>query len=142
MNFEIAKRLTFLRETNKLSQEELAEKLGAAPQAVSDWETAKSSPDAETLVKLAELYQISLDSLLLPNKSFESLSVKTKTEAVSNVFSGKVLKKRTWRKFPYPVWVAVLYLFAGFVLKLWHPGWMMFLTIPLYYSLVEMFLED
>lgn len=35
--------------------------------------------------------------------------------------------------FPYPCLVVILYLVMGFVLKLWHPGWIIFLTIPLYY---------
>ncbi|NHM13442.1 helix-turn-helix domain-containing protein [Xiamenia xianingshaonis] len=35
--------------------------------------------------------------------------------------------------FPYPVFVAILYLCLGFLFGLWHPGWLLFLTIPLYY---------
>lgn len=36
-------------------------------------------------------------------------------------------------RFPYPVFIAFVYLFIGFVFRWWHPGWMLFLTIPLYY---------
>ena len=36
-------------------------------------------------------------------------------------------------RFPYPVFIAFVYLFVGFVFSWWHPGWMLFLTIPLYY---------
>lgn len=35
--------------------------------------------------------------------------------------------------FPYPCLVVLLYLLMGFSLKLWHPGWIIFLTIPIYY---------
>lgn len=35
--------------------------------------------------------------------------------------------------FPYPCLVVLLYLLMGFFLKLWHPGWIIFLTIPIYY---------
>lgn len=35
--------------------------------------------------------------------------------------------------FPYPVFVAIAYLVLGFIFHQWHPGWMIFLTIPLYY---------
>ena len=35
--------------------------------------------------------------------------------------------------------VIIVYLFMGFVLHLWHPGWLVFLIIPLYYSLLPMF---
>ncbi len=33
----------------------------------------------------------------------------------------------------YPVFITGLYLFLGSVFHLWHPGWLLFFTIPLYY---------
>ena len=35
--------------------------------------------------------------------------------------------------FPYPIWVTAAYLVLGFAFGLWHPGWIIFLTIPLFY---------
>ena len=32
--------------------------------------------------------------------------------------------------------VTVAFLITGFLLDNWHPGWMLFLTIPLYYVLI------
>ena len=32
--------------------------------------------------------------------------------------------------------VTVAFLITGFLLDNWHPGWMLFLTIPLYYALI------
>lgn len=53
-------------------------------------------------------------------------------------FSGSKKKDgRFWMHFPYPILCAVAYLAMGFVWDLWHPGWLIFLTIPLYYPLVE-----
>ena len=34
----------------------------------------------------------------------------------------------------YALIVTMVYLLTGFLLDNWHPGWMLFLTIPLYYS--------
>ena len=34
---------------------------------------------------------------------------------------------------PWPIWVTAAYLILGFVFHLWHPGWIIFLTIPLFY---------
>ncbi len=34
---------------------------------------------------------------------------------------------------PWPIWVTAAYLVMGFVFHLWHPGWIIFLTIPLFY---------
>lgn len=39
--------------------------------------------------------------------------------------------------FPYPVFTAILYLCLGFAFKLWHPGWIVFLTILIYYPIVN-----
>ncbi len=33
----------------------------------------------------------------------------------------------------YPVTVVALYLVLGFLFDLWHPGWLIFMTIPLHY---------
>lgn len=33
----------------------------------------------------------------------------------------------------YPILMVALYLILGFVFGLWHPGWLVFLTIPLHY---------
>ena len=33
----------------------------------------------------------------------------------------------------YPIFITGLYLVLGFLFGLWHPGWLLFLTIPLFY---------
>ena len=35
--------------------------------------------------------------------------------------------------FAYPVLVVLIYLYIGLFYFAWHPGWIIFLTIPLYY---------
>jgi hypothetical protein len=35
-----------------------------------------------------------------------------------------------------PVIVTIAFFLAGFMLNLWHPAWMLFLTIPLYYTTI------
>lgn len=42
-------------------------------------------------------------------------------------------RERQRAQFPYPLWVTVAYLVLGFVFHAWHPGWIIFLTIPLFY---------
>lgn len=41
------------------------------------------------------------------------------------------------KAFPYPVFVTLLYLCLGFAFDLWHPGWIVFLTILIYYPIVN-----
>ena len=64
MTLKVANKLYELRKQNKMSQEELAEKLGVSRQAVSKWERAEASPTTDSLILLAQLYNISLDELL------------------------------------------------------------------------------
>jgi len=33
----------------------------------------------------------------------------------------------------YPILITFVYLVLGFGFHLWHPGWLLFLTIPIYY---------
>ena len=42
-------------------------------------------------------------------------------------------RKHRRDKFPYPIFVTIAYLVLGCVFHQWHPGWLIFLTIPLYY---------
>lgn len=42
---------------------------------------------------------------------------------------------------PVPEAVLLLYLLLGFLLHLWHPAWLLFLLIPLYYWLVASFFK-
>lgn len=44
----------------------------------------------------------------------------------------KAARKRR-RNLPYPVLVTMAYLILGSVFNQWHPGWIIFLTIPLFY---------
>ncbi len=60
-----------LREKNKLSQDELAEKVFVTRQAVSRWENGNTVPNTETLKLLSKLYQVSINTLLgSPRKLF------------------------------------------------------------------------
>jgi putative transcriptional regulator len=53
-----------LRKQNGLTQEELAERLHVVRQTVSKWEKGLSVPDADYLIRLAEIFEISVSELL------------------------------------------------------------------------------
>lgn len=143
MNLEFAGRLTQLRKDKELSQEELASRLGVSRQAVSKWERGESAPDLDNLVALAELYGCSLDQLVHtssvetgPDAIPEDASRKEESSSAADPLlpHGSFYDQPRFRKdFPYPLLVSVCYLVLGFFFNLWHPGWILFLTIPLYY---------
>ena len=53
-----------LRTKNKLSQDELAEKVFVTRQAVSRWENGETIPNTETLKLLSKLFDVSINTLL------------------------------------------------------------------------------
>lgn len=52
------------RDALGLSQEELAEKIFVTRQSVSNWENGKTYPDLQSLLRLSELFRLSLDELI------------------------------------------------------------------------------
>lgn len=57
--------LRVLRKQKQLSQSDLANELMVTRQAVSSWENGKSLPDVYTLSRIAELFGVSLDDLMV-----------------------------------------------------------------------------
>ena len=53
-----------LRESRKLTQAELAEKIGVSSKTVSKWETAKGLPDISLLIELADFYEVDIREIL------------------------------------------------------------------------------
>lgn len=59
----IGTNLRSLREERKLTQEQVAEALGITFQAVSSWERDEYRPDTDKLIKLAELFDVSVSAI-------------------------------------------------------------------------------
>ena len=57
-------KLINLRKSAGLSQEELGNKLDVARQTVSKWELGETTPEMDKLVKMSEIFNISLDELV------------------------------------------------------------------------------
>lgn len=64
----IAKNLVELRTGARLTQLQLAEKLNYSDKAVSKWERGEAIPDLRVLIKIAELYQITVDDIISDSK--------------------------------------------------------------------------
>ncbi len=64
INRKLAKNLTYYRKAAGFTQAELAEKINYSDKSVSKWESGNGVPDIYTLIQLAELYGVTLDTLL------------------------------------------------------------------------------
>lgn len=156
MDIKTADRLQELRKSHGYSQEALSEKLGVSRQAVSKWERGESSPDTDNLIALANIYGITLDDILNGEKEIRRVqdmpleppkpgmrisSEGTKTEQHDDKSEVKKEKKKslypslgkTLFKFPFALIAAALYVVLNLITHNWHPSWIMFMLIPIYY---------
>lgn len=61
---EFAERLRLLRDARQLSQARLAELLGIDPRSYNRWERGGNVPHLDTLIRIADILQVTLDELV------------------------------------------------------------------------------
>ena len=61
---KFSEKLIILRKNKKWSQEDLGNKLGVARQTVSKWELGETTPEMDKLLKMSEIFEITLDELM------------------------------------------------------------------------------
>ena len=80
-----------LRKTKGISQEELAEQLNVSRQAISRWENGSALPDAQNILQISKLFNVTTDYLL--NDDYESDNdiplVQTATQETKELFTKK-----------------------------------------------------
>lgn len=144
MNLLTANRLQQLRKMNGYSQEVLAEKLGISRQSVSKWERAEASPEIDNLMALAKIYGITIDELLdtsndkviVANTNKKEKDLKGKIKSLlskANDFGIYPNTAKALLFFPFPIIIVILYIAMSMIFDIWHPLWIVFLTIPMYY---------
>ncbi len=138
----LGKNLQELRKKSNFSQEELAERLGVSRQAISKWECGESFPDTENLISIAKLYGVSLDELVNNVKETNSSVTNVppdEASALDIVEETKHINKsiRILKLIPYPILIVIAFLLWGFLGSAWHVSWTLFLTIPVYYSIIK-----
>jgi len=78
-DFSLANRINDLRISQGLSQKELADLLGITNKAISKWENASALPSVAQIIKLSEIFNVSIDELLkepkTSNKSIYKIAV-------------------------------------------------------------------
>lgn len=94
---EFNNRLYELRKKKGLSQEELANRINVSRQTVSKWEIGDSTPDMEKLIALSDLFEISLDELIL-GKVSESREQGANASEIAIMLEEKVLTQENKRK--------------------------------------------
>lgn len=64
----VGKNIKRFREGKGLTQDDMAARLSVTRQAVSNWETEKAQPDIDTLQKIAQILEVSVEELIYGTK--------------------------------------------------------------------------
>lgn len=85
---EIGALIRDARNQTGLTQEQAAEALGVSRQTISNWETGKSYPDIISVIRMSDLYDVSLDHLLKEETSVKQ-SYKDYLQESTNTVSSR-----------------------------------------------------
>lgn len=67
---KLGEKIYNLRTSKNLSQGDLAEMLGVSRQSISKWENNSAMPDLEKIIKLSDIFGVSIDELVKGDASF------------------------------------------------------------------------
>lgn len=81
---EIEKKLKEVRERAGLTQEQVAQSVMVSRQTISNWENGRSLPDIISIIKLSDLYGISVDELLKDDQKMQKKIEQDATVAKTN----------------------------------------------------------
>ena len=112
INAKIAKNLAYYRKRAGLTQAELAEKINYSDKSVSKWEQGNGVPDVYILMRLAELYHVTVNDLIGENATEQMKAFKTRTAGLHVLIM--LLSSGI-------VWLIATCIFVA--LQLLKPGW-------------------
>jgi len=143
---DISKKLKDVRESKGLSLEELSEKCGREADLIQGWEDGSIVPSASDLIGLSKVYEMTMDEMIYNDAEAPEYNAENGT--YKNIYSktGDTIKTgNKGRGFTkgekitliiFPVLCFAVFLVLGFTMGLWHPGWIVFVIIPIYYILI------
>lgn len=108
-----SEKLKTLRKQKGFSQEELASRLHVVRQTISKWEKNLSVPDADTLIRLAEILEVSVSELLGSKIETKNGNVTNDVaEQLSRINEQLAIKNRRSRR----IWKAIAIILVVFFL--------------------------
>ena len=106
-----AQNLKTLRKAKGLSQEELAIRLNVVRQTISKWEKELSVPDADLLIRLADILEVSVNELL-GAKIENDQEISAIAEQLSRINEQLAIRNRRARR----IWKVIAIIFIAFVI--------------------------
>lgn len=92
--------------------------------------------DINTVLTVVDV--IPPEDIEICRKTAESVGASLRVRSfISDNDMPKKKKRVSAKKFPFPFIAISAYLILGFAFKLWHPGWLIFLSVPAYYAVAD-----
>ena len=87
--------LKILRTSKSLTQKQVASTLNINQYNLSDYETGRAEPDINTLIKLADLYEVSIDDMLShnTNSTIKNSSTIAVEEYIKDLHTLKIIRR-------------------------------------------------
>lgn len=108
---EIGSKLKKARNENGITQEHAAELLGVSRQTISNWENNKSYPDIISVIKMSDLYAVSLDHLLKEDNTMKHTYQEFLEESTNTVNAKRNLSKIIMISTYFVAWIVSMILF-------------------------------
>ena len=108
---EIGSKLKNARNKIGLTQEQAAEVLGVSRQTISNWENNKSYPDIISVIKMSNIYSVSLDHLLKEENSMKQTYQEYLEESTNTVKAKRRLEEIILLSTYFFVWIMAMVIF-------------------------------
>ena len=108
---EIGSKLKNARNKIGLTQEQAAEVLGVSRQTISNWENNKSYPDIVSVIKMSNIYSVSLDHLLKEENSMKQTYQEYLEESTNTVKAKRRLEEIILLSTYFIVWIMAMVIF-------------------------------
>lgn len=122
----ISQNLIALRKSRKLKQSELSEAIGYSDKTISRWENGTSIPDVETLVKLADFYNVNINDIIHAN------AVDKVNDDSSELQAKNIKDLSNLGLTILTVWLLAVMVYIGMILYNKKPLWQLFIyAVPI-----------
>jgi len=108
---EIGSKLRQARNAAGITQEQAAEKLSVSRQTISNWENNRSYPDIISVIRMSDIYSVSLDHLLKEEETVKQTYQEFLAESTDTVQAKRNLGKTILLCAYFIIWVAAMIVF-------------------------------
>ena len=108
---EIGSKLKQARKDKGITQEQAAELLAVSRQTISNWENNRSYPDIVSVIRMSDIYSVSLDHLLKEEKSMKQTYQEFLEESTNTVKAKRNLGKIILLSTYFVIWVVATIVF-------------------------------